>query len=123
MTKKERKKSIFYPRASDVEGFHVYLISQRGTPGTYTESKIQGTLEWAQTHVFGHDPFPTIYHQAGAFLYSFAVEHVFLDGNKRTALMTTSFFLFLNGYSMDIPDDSADFTIGIVEKATEKSQP
>jgi len=71
---------------------------------------VQGSLDYAQTMVFGHDPFPGIFKRAAAILYAYTIDHAFLDGNKRTALMTTSFFFFINGYLFSIPDDSPEFS-------------
>ncbi len=81
---------------------------------------VQGSLDYAQTMVFGHDPFPGIFKRAAAILYAYTIDHAFLDGNKRTALMTTSFFFFINGYLFSIPDDSPEFTVSIVEAAAKE---
>lgn len=78
---------------------------------------IQGSLQWAETSVFDYDPYPGIFQRAAAILYAYSIDHAFLDGNKRTALMTSSFFFFLNGYTLNIPDDSPEFTVKIVERS------
>jgi len=38
---------------------------------------------------------------AAAYAYGIAKNHGFMDGNKRTALVTADLFLMLNGYELD----------------------
>jgi len=40
--------------------------------------------------------------QAGALLQSFCMNHPFVDGNKRVALLVTAVFLKMNGYSLKV---------------------
>ncbi|MFH0896422.1 MAG: hypothetical protein V1850_00030 [Candidatus Bathyarchaeota archaeon] len=55
----------------------------------------------------------------GCLLYSLIVFHPYCDGCHRTGLLSAMFFLFFNGYSLIIPEDSATFlkTIGDVNNA------
>ncbi|MGH1336223.1 MAG: type II toxin-antitoxin system death-on-curing family toxin [Aureispira sp.] len=48
--------------------------------------------------VFGEVQYPTVPHVAALLLFKLVTSHVFNDGNKRTALLTSDYFLFLNGY-------------------------
>jgi len=61
------------------------------------------------TDVYQFIPFPSLLSKAAALMYAYTCFHPFADGNKRTALMTTSFFLEMNSYSLDIPDDAPEF--------------
>lgn len=70
---------------------------------------IAGSVEWARTFVYGYQPFPSLLDKAAALMYAITTFHPFADGNKRTALMTTSYFIHLNGYMLDIPDDAPEF--------------
>ena len=45
----------------------------------------------------GQDLYPNIYLKAGALIQSIVKNHPFIDGNKRTAFITTYNFLALNG--------------------------
>jgi death-on-curing protein len=49
----------------------------------------------------------TIYEQATAYLYHLAVNHPFLDGNKRTAFAVMDTFLRLNGYRLNSTNEEA----------------
>jgi death-on-curing protein len=49
----------------------------------------------------------TIAGKAAYLLYEFLNNHLFLDGNKRTAIMVCNEFLELNGFYLDIEQDEA----------------
>ena len=46
--------------------------------------------------VFGEEQFPTLYDKAAALLQSLAYHHLFVDGNKRTAIRAVEMFLNAN---------------------------
>ncbi len=46
--------------------------------------------------------------EASALLESLAINHAFIDGNKRTAFVATSTFLELNGYYVDCDPTEAN---------------
>ncbi|MBI3442529.1 MAG: type II toxin-antitoxin system death-on-curing family toxin [Candidatus Sungbacteria bacterium] len=48
----------------------------------------------------GADLYPSLFEKAAAYFSSLAFDHPFLDGNKRTAIVATARFLFLNGYEL-----------------------
>jgi len=62
----------------------------------------RGLLESAiarlQASVFGADAYPDLASKAAALLHSLVLNHAFVDGNKRTAVLSTLVFLDLNGY-------------------------
>jgi len=45
---------------------------------------------------------------AAALAFSLAMNHPFLDGNKRTALMSAVCFLYVNGYFVDPEKEPLD---------------
>jgi death-on-curing protein len=47
--------------------------------------------------VFGEEQFPTLIDKAAATMHALAAYHVFVDGNKRTAVRATRMFLEANG--------------------------
>lgn len=47
--------------------------------------------------LFGEEQFPRIYDKAAALLQSLAYHHLFVDGNKRTAIRALEMFLKANG--------------------------
>jgi death-on-curing protein len=114
-----RPTRVLYPSPAHVETFHDILIQQSGSSGHVWKDMVQGCLEWARREVYNYVPFPGVLNQASAILYAYITFHPFVDGNKRTALMTTSFFLFINGYRFNIADDSPEFTMGVAERSAD----
>ncbi|MBD0312942.1 MAG: type II toxin-antitoxin system death-on-curing family toxin [Microcoleus sp. T3-bin5] len=78
-----------------------------GTPGVRDEGLLESALAQPQA-TFG-DQFlhPTISEQAAAYLYHIAMNHPFIDGNKRTAFAVMDTFLRLNGCALNLTDDRA----------------
>jgi len=64
----------------------------------------RGLLESAvarpQASAFGVDAYPDLASKAAALLHSLVLNHAFVDGNKRTAVLATLVFLDLNGYTI-----------------------
>ncbi|HUD53214.1 type II toxin-antitoxin system death-on-curing family toxin [Parvibaculum sp.] len=55
--------------------------------------------------------------EAAALLESLAVNHPFIDGNKRIAFAVADVFLRLNGFVFDAdPVEAYDFMIGLFER-------
>jgi len=64
-----------------------------------------------------------IFEMAATYINSIALNHPFLDGNKRTALATSLTFLFINGFEIDEQSDFelADKTLELVARKITKS--
>lgn len=66
--------------------------------------------------LFGEEQFPTLIDKAAATMYSIAAHHVFVDGNKRTAIRATALFLEANGlHPTWKADDVRDFVLKIAK--------
>lgn len=50
-----------------------------------------------QSSAFGVDAYPDLAGKAAALLHSLTMNHAFVDGNKRTAVLATLVFADLNG--------------------------
>jgi len=79
-------------------------------PGYMSESMIKGCMDYAMTFIYGYEPYPDIIAKASALLHSIVDFHPFMDGNKRTALLATFFFLHFNGYSFRITEEAVQLT-------------
>src|SRR5690606_7571814 len=66
---------------------------------------LQATVKRPYLILFGEEQFPTLIDKAAATLYSIAAHHVFVDGNKRTAIRATELFLEANGYRVTWEQD------------------
>jgi len=78
-----------------------------GTPGIRDECLLESALAQPQVTFGGELLHTTIYEQAAAYLYHIAMNHPFIDGNKRTAFAAMDTFLRLNGYSLNLTDEQA----------------
>jgi len=92
-------------------------------PGYMLESMVKGCMDYAMTFVYGYEPYPDVIAKASALLYSIVSFHPFMDGNKRTALLATFFFLHFNGYSFTITEDAVQLTRKIAMEKTKKIGP
>ncbi|MFF7437199.1 type II toxin-antitoxin system death-on-curing family toxin [Streptomyces sp. NPDC008122] len=58
--------------------------------------------------MFGEEAYPDLLGKAAALLQSLAVNHPFLDGNKRTAWLSCVTFLAMNGVQLRPDIDAAE---------------
>jgi len=65
--------------------------------------------------VFGEDAYPSIPEKAAAHAFFLAENQPFIDGNKRTAALTLTVFLDLNGFDLHETDETevADILISL----------
>ncbi|MEG4838550.1 type II toxin-antitoxin system death-on-curing family toxin [Microcoleus sp. B9-D4] len=76
-----------------------------GTPGVRDEGLLESAFAQPQATFGGQFLHSTISEQAAAYLYHIAMNHPFIDGNKRTAFAVTDTFLRLNGCALNLTDD------------------
>lgn len=55
--------------------------------------------------VFGQELYPNIWLKSAFILQKITKKHVFVDGNKRTALAAITFFLRKNGYDLKFSNE------------------
>lgn len=64
--------------------------------------------------LFGRELYPTIWLKAAFILQKTTKKHIFNNDNKRTALLSTAFFLKINGYELNLPrKESLDFILTV----------
>ena len=91
------------------------------SPGEMAGVKEQGLLNSAierpfQT-MFGDELYTDIFTKATALFESIAKNHVFFNGNKRTALGCVMYFLYINDQKCVLPTDvAADLVVDFVTK-------
>jgi death-on-curing protein len=84
---------------------------------------LESALAQPQASFGGELLHPTIYEQAAAYLFHLAMNHPFLDGNKRTAFATMDAFLRLNGYQLNLSDDQTyQLVLDVVQKTVSKAK-
>lgn len=79
------------------------LAEHGGGEGVRDEGMLDSALGRPQNKLaYGE---PDIFELAAAYAYGIARNHPFVDGNKRTALVASFTFLFVNGYAMTSTQD------------------
>jgi death on curing protein len=67
---------------------------------------LESALAQPQATFGGEYLHPTIAEQA-AYLYHLAMNHPFIDSNRRSAFAVTDTFLHLNGFCLNLTDERA----------------
>lgn len=79
-----------------------------GAIGVQYPQGLSLVINQPQQVVFGQELYPTIWLKAAFILQKITKKHIFFDGNKRTALISTAVFLDLNGYRLVHSDIEAE---------------
>jgi death on curing protein len=84
---------------ADVLAMHAVLIQRHGgASGVRDPGALESALFRPQTGYY-----PDIVAEAAALLESLAINHPFIDGNKRIAFAAADVFLRINGWSLNRP--------------------
>lgn len=88
-----------YLTVADVLGMHLVLIQRYGgEPGVRDPGALEAALFRPQTGYY-----QDIVAEAAALMESLAINHPFVDGNKRIAFAAADVFLRLNGWRLQRP--------------------
>ena len=91
-----------YLNTNEVIFLHEYLIREfGGLKGLRDHSALESALGRLDTGYYDN-----IYEKAAALMESLAINHPFVDGNKRVSFFATDIFLRLNGYYIDCDSES-----------------
>ncbi|MFN8528180.1 MAG: type II toxin-antitoxin system death-on-curing family toxin [Anaerolineae bacterium] len=73
--------------------------------------------------LFGEEQFPTVIDKAAAYFESLAYHHLFIDGNKRTAVEAITLFLSRNGLTFHYdPVKDAEFVLEVAQGVRDTEQ-
>jgi death on curing protein len=96
---------MFYLSAADV-----YEINQQVTghePVVRDRHLLRSAVARPFRQMFGQEAYPTLAEKAAALLHALAHDHLFVDGNKRTAQRAVTRFLQQNGAEIRWADEDA----------------
>ena|SRR2546422_9189760 len=97
--------NVVYLTVDHVSELHAEAIDQfGGAHGLRSNDLLESAVYQPQQSAFGEDAYPSVSSKAAAYAYFLALNHPFLDGNKRTAAAAMLSFLYLNGFHLDRPD-------------------
>ncbi len=86
-----------YLSVEDVKSLHFYGIElYGGSHGIRDEGALEASVARPQTGYYDD-----IIAEAAALMESLAINHPFIDGNKRVAFLTAKAFLDMNGYRIE----------------------
>jgi death-on-curing protein len=85
------------------------LAEHGGASGIRDESLLDSALAKPR-NVFAYSENSDIFRLAASYAFGIARNHAFLDGNKRTALVVSITFLFMNGWEVEASREETYFT-------------
>ena len=90
--------------------FHSMLIAHfGGSDGMRDEGKLDASLNRSKQQL--HYEQATLFQLAATYASGIIKSHPFMDGNKRTGLMTCQLFLVSNGYRFEASEEEAALQI------------
>jgi death on curing protein len=93
----------------EVLKLHDRVIAQTGSsPGIRDRGLLESAIAQPQASFGGEDLYPTIVEKAMALCFSLALNHPFVDGNKRTAHAAMEVFLLLNKFEIQASADDQE---------------
>ena len=105
-----------------VDALHRLSLEQHGgQDGLRNEHGLESALAQPQNiHAYGQGDLADM---PAAYAYHIAENQPFIDGNKRTAILTALYFLEMNGVNTSAPTNAElhDAMIGIAEKRLNKA--
>jgi death-on-curing protein len=100
---------MHYLSAPDILAIHDRIIEETGgLVGVRDAGLLKSIAQRPKTTFGGVEQFPDVFTKAAIYLESIATYHVFLDGNKRTALSASAVFLHLNGFTTAFPVEKTE---------------
>lgn len=93
---------VKYLTPKDVLLLHNMMIeSAGGSHGLRDYGLLESAVGRPQASFGGEDLYLTLFLNCAALVHSLLLNHMFVDGNKRTAMFSAMTFLELNGYIFD----------------------
>jgi len=105
-----------YLTAQEILVLHALVIDETGgSHGVRDIGLLASVAMRPQLTIGGVEMFPDLFLKAAGYFESLTHYHLFVDGNKRTALTATARFLAQNGYELTATNAQAEaFTLKVV---------
>ena len=92
---------IRYLEIDEILELHFWIIEDfGGSHGVRDELGLKSLVAAPQTVVFGEGQYVSVHEKAAVYLRNCIADHIFTDGNKRTAVTIIGIFLARNGWRM-----------------------
>ncbi|MGH8287892.1 MAG: type II toxin-antitoxin system death-on-curing family toxin [Steroidobacteraceae bacterium] len=108
-----QRKWISTPVATAIHDEAIYEFG--GLAGVRDQGLLESALDRPR-NLLAHEPESSIFRLAGALCVGITKNHPFNDGNKRTALLTTRAFLYLNGQELEpVQEDEVATLVAVAD--------
>ena len=110
-----------YLSAEEILVIHSEIIDKTGGLHGLRDAVLFGSIiERPKTSFGGKELFKTVFEKASAYFESLAKYHVFIDGNKRTAIAASARFLYLNNFEFTVTNKEVEnFVLKIIVEKLE----
>ena len=104
---------VRFPTLEEIVALHFRITEKTGgSQGVRDLGLLDSALGRPQATFGGEDLYSTLLLKAAALVQSLSSNHLFVDGNKRTALATLEYFLHLNGVEIEATQkEKVNFTL------------
>jgi death on curing protein len=100
---------IRYLSAAEILALHRLVIERwGGASGIRDAGSLESAMAQPRQSFAGRELYPDLASKAAALGFSLALNHPFLDGNKRVAHAAMEVFLLLNGYQLNAKVDEQE---------------
>lgn len=102
----------------DIELIHLQIIdASGGAYGTRDRGRLEAAVATQTQEVFGEELYKTPFEKAAALCRGIVADHAFVDGNKRTGIMSALIFLEQDGLQTQLTDkELEDFAVRIANE-------
>lgn len=98
-----------YLTVEEVQRLHQQVLDETGGgSGVRDQGALESAVAQPQMAFGGQELYPTLADKAGALGFSLAMNHAFLDGNKRIAHAAMEVFMVLNGAELNASVDGQE---------------
>lgn len=85
------------------------------TQGIINQGNLEAVVKRPETQINNEYVYKDVFSQAASILEGIIRWHPFADGNKRTALLATLYYLKLEGYGVAVPLSAVRYTVKIAK--------
>jgi death on curing protein len=85
------------------------------TPGVIHQGNLESIAQRPELRISGKYVYNDVFLRAASLLEGIIRLHPFADGNKRTALLATVYYLRLEGYGTAIPLSAVRYTVKVAK--------
>lgn len=104
-----------YLSVEEILKLHSWVIDEfGGSHGVRDELGLRSLAQAPQTTMFGEEQYASLHEKAAVYMRNCIADHVFTDGNKRTAVTIAGVFLQRNGWRLTAhPRQLEDFAVTV----------